>query len=134
MAYMNQEKKAVIAAKLKKILAGTGVKYSLSVHNHLAISMTIKSAPVDFIQNFNETIEDIPGWMGGKEKGYVQVNTYHYRNHFSGKAKELLEKIVPALYGADYYDNSDAMTDYFDTAYYVHLNIGRWDKDFVVQQ
>jgi hypothetical protein len=24
------------------------------------------------------------------------------------------------------------MTDYFDTAYYYDLNIGRWDKPYVV--
>jgi hypothetical protein len=24
------------------------------------------------------------------------------------------------------------MTDYFDTAYYAHINVGKWDKPFVV--
>ena len=36
------------------------------------------------------------------------------------------------MYSADYYDNSDAQTDYFDTAYYAHINIGSYDKPFKV--
>ena len=43
MAYMNQQKKAVIKANLDKALKGTGVKFSLSVRNHLAIAINIKS-------------------------------------------------------------------------------------------
>ena len=32
--------------------------------------------------------------------------------------------------GRAWYDNSDAMVDYFDTAYYTHLNIGKWNKPY----
>ena len=28
-------------------------------------------------------------------------------------------------------DSSDAMTDYFDTAYYTNIRIGKWDKPYV---
>jgi hypothetical protein len=34
------------------------------------------------------------------------------------------------MYGKDYYDRSDAMTDYFDTAYYTNINLGKWDKPY----
>jgi hypothetical protein len=33
---------------------------------------------------------------------------------------------------AGYYYNSDAMTDYFDTAYYYYINVGKWNKPYVV--
>jgi hypothetical protein len=135
MAYMNQERKAVIKANLDKALKGTGVKYSLKCSN-LAITCTIKSAPVDFIANSNETCgADFYQTSRGFQtntSGYDQVNHYHYRDHYSGKAKELMTKIVTAIYSGDYYDRSDAQTDYFDTAYYAHINIGKWDKPFVV--
>jgi len=32
--------------------------------------------------------------------------------------------------GRAWYDNSDAMTDYFDTAYYTNIRIGKWDKPY----
>ena len=135
MAYMNQERKAVIKANLDKALKGTGVKYSLKCSN-LSITCTIKSAPVDFIANSNETCgadsyQTSRGFRSN-DTGYDQVNHYHYRDHYSGKAKELMTKIVTAIYSGDYYDRSDAQTDYFDTAYYAHINIGKWDKPFVV--
>ena len=33
--------------------------------------------------------------------------------------------------GNKWYDTSDAMVDYFDTAYYVDINIGKWNKPYV---
>jgi hypothetical protein len=135
MAYMNQERKAKIKANLDKALKGTGVKYSLKCCN-LSITCTIKSAPVDFIANSNETCAadfyQVARGFQPEKSGYSQVNPYHFKNHFSGEALELMSKIVKSMYSADYYDNSDAQTDYFDTAYYVNVNIGRWDKPFVV--
>ena len=124
MAYMNQEKKAKIAAKLKPILKKFGLKGSLSVHNHSSIVLTIKSGSVDFFTDSGNP-EDA-------RKFGIQVNPYWYKDHFTGKAKEALSEIVPAMYSADYYDNSDAQTDYFDTAYYVDVNIGKWNKPYEV--
>ena len=137
MAYMNQQKKAVIKANLEKALKGTGVKFSLSVRNHSTISCTIKSAPIDLIANSNETcgkdFYQVSRGFKPNDSRYEQVNPYHYKDHFSGKALEIVDKVVKALYTADYYDRSDAMTDYFDTAYYVDVNIGKWNKPFEVK-
>lgn len=32
------------------------------------------------------------------------------------------------------YDDSDVQTDYFDTNFYLKLEVGKWDKPFVVRQ
>ena len=53
MAYMNQEKKAKIAANLKPVLKKYGIKGTLSVRNHSSISLNIKSGKIDFIANSN---------------------------------------------------------------------------------
>jgi hypothetical protein len=135
MAYMNQECKAKIKANLDAALKGTGVKYSLRCDN-LSITCTIKSAPVDFIANGNETCNadfyQVSRGFKPNNTGYEQVNRYYYQDHYSGKAKELMTKIISAIYSGDYYDRSDSSTDYFDTAYYAYINIGKWDKPFVV--
>jgi hypothetical protein len=52
MAYMNQEKKAVIAAALKAVMPADW-KYGLTVQNGMTIVLTIKSAPVDLIAMIN---------------------------------------------------------------------------------
>jgi hypothetical protein len=137
MAYMNQEKKAVIKAALDKALKGSGVKFSLSVDNHSSIVCTIKSAPIDLIANMNDVCRVAPGANRygpyQDSKDHVQVNPYWYKEHFSGKSLDIVDKIVKSMYSAGYYNNSDAMTDYFDCAYYIHVNIGKWNKPFEVK-
>ena len=61
MAYMNQQKKAVIASNLKPVLKKYGLKGSLSVNNHSTIVLTVKSGKIDFIKNFNSTTQSRPG-------------------------------------------------------------------------
>jgi hypothetical protein len=43
-----------------------------------------------------------------------------------------LKELEVAMKGNDWFDDSDSMTDYFHTAYYIGINIGNWDKDYVV--
>jgi hypothetical protein len=113
MAYMNQEKKAKIAANLKPVLKKYGMKGSLRVRNHMCIVLTLKSGKINF-------------------EGREQVNPYWFHDHYEGVAKDFLTEAFNALKSADYYDNSDARYDYFDTAYYYDIEIGKWNKPFVV--
>jgi hypothetical protein len=132
MAYMNQEKKAIIKAALDKVLKARGFKYSLRVDNHMSIACTITAGPIDFIGNFKATTGDKFTNLSGRDMGHMQVNLYWIEDHFSGQAAAILKECAQALQAAGYYDRSDAMTDYFDTAYYMHLNVGAWDKPYKI--
>ena len=129
MAYMNQDKKKIIKANLDKVLKPLGIKYSLRVENHMAINCTIKSGAVDFIQNMRDMLKG-DQFRLTTDRGYVQVNPYWYNEHFTGDARTIINDVIDALKSANYYDRSDAQVDYFDTAYYMHLNIGDWDKPY----
>jgi hypothetical protein len=124
MAYMNQEKKAIIAAKLKPVLKKYGVKGTLSVRNHSSIVLNVKGGKVDFFADYDAR-EDA-------RKFGIQVNPYWFQDHFEGVAKKFLAEAFDALKSAGYYDNSDAQIDYFDTAYYYDINIGKWNKPYVL--
>lgn len=128
MAYMNQDKKKIIKANLDKVLKPLGIKYSLSVQNHMSINCTIRSGKIDFINNMRQRTGD--KFKLHTDSGYIQVNPYWYSEHFSGEAESVINQVIDALKSADYYDRSDAMIDYFDTAYYMHLNVGSWDKPY----
>ncbi len=136
MAYMNQERKQKIAQALKPVLAKFGVKGTLRVRNHMAITLTLKSGPIDFIANSNRVCGNdhyqVSRGFRPNTNNYDQVNPYWFQDHYDGIAKEFLTEAFKALKAADYYDRSDAMTDYFDTAYYYDLNIGSWDKPYIV--
>jgi hypothetical protein len=125
MAYMNQEKKKIIASKLKPVLKKYGVKGSLSVRNHMSIVLNVKAGKVDFFTDYGD-VEDA-------RKFGIQVNPYWFQDHFTGKAKEFLADAFDALKSAGYYNNSDASIDYFDTAYYYDINIGKWNKPYSLE-
>ena len=122
MAYMNQEKKAVIAAKLKPVLKKYGVKGTLSVRNHMAIVLNVKAGKVDFFTDYGDREDAL--------KFGIQVNPYWFQDHFTGKSKKFLAEAFDAMKSAGYYNNSDAQIDYFDTAYYFDINIGKWNKPY----
>jgi hypothetical protein len=115
MAYMNQERKAIIASNLKPVLKKYNMKGSLSVNHHSSIVLTLKSGKIDF---------------GSARE---QVNPYWFHEHYEGVAKEFLTEVFAALKSAGWYDRSDAMSDYFDTAYYVDVNVGKWSKPYVLE-
>ena len=137
MAYMNQERKAVIAKALKPVLAKYGIKGSLSVRHHSSIVLTLKSGKIDFIANSNrvcgEDFYQVQRGFRPNTGGYDQVNPYHFQSHYDGDAKDFLTEAFAALKSADWYDESDAMSDYFNIAYYVDINIGKWNKNYLVE-
>ena len=86
-----------------------------------SVGVTIKSGTVDFsdIMRKNNFYDQ------------VQVNQYHLQNY--GVHKSLFEKIVEIIKTAPsnkWYDNSDAMIDYFDVAFYFDLNVGDWNNPY----
>lgn len=135
MAYVSQEMKARLAPAVKALLKRYGLKGSLSVRHHSTLVLTLNSGRIDFIKNFNTTCERIPRpehlpFQPATKS--IQVNTYWCHEHFSGAAKEFLTAAVEALKGPDFFDHSDAQTDYFHRSHYYDINIGRWDKPYTV--
>lgn len=141
MAYMNQETKAKIVAALKPILAQYGIKATFSVRNHMSFVMTIKSGKIDFIENYLETDANkaSANKLSNDQIQYIRnkksmdINQYWFQEHFTGKAKEFLEKVFKNIKsGGEWFDESDIMTDYFHTAFYINVSVGTWDKPYQV--
>jgi len=139
MAYINQETKKKIVAAVKPILKKYGVKGTFAVRNNSTIVLNVKSGKLDFIENYLATDAALPhaGKMPQDQIDYIRkqktldVNPYWFQNHFSGKVRTFLLEVFSAMKKAgNWYDNSDAQIDYFDTAYYVDVNIGKWNKPY----
>ena len=136
MAYMNAERKAQRATEIKEICQRYGIKATLSVRNHSTLVLNIKSGAIDFIGNYKEN-------QLGRVSAFVRenqtitsldVNPYWYKEHFTGSALAFLTEVIAAMYGADYYDESDAQTDYFHCSHYIDVNVGRWDRPYQVTE
>ena len=135
MAYVSQDLKKSLAPTIKRICQKYGVKGSLSVRNHSTLCLTVKSGNVDFFESFNRLgkAETRPAYNEFRAaERCIDVNVYHYKNHFDGKALKFLQEVIPAMNKGNH-DNSDIMTDYFDVGWYVDVNIGKWDKPYVLE-
>jgi hypothetical protein len=125
MAYINAQDVAQIRKELKEKFP----KFKFGVRKgagSLSVGVTIKSGPADFV--------DPNG------RGYIQINQYHLGNY--GPHEKFLREVVDVVKtapsrgegfrkGEGWYDRSDAMTDYFDTAYYFDIHVGAWNKPYV---
>ena len=135
MAYMSQQRKAELAPAIKAVLKKFGVKASLAVRHHATLVLNIKSGPIDFIGNLNKVCSVAPGAdrYGAYRPavGSIDVNPYHYQNHFDGKALAFLSAIMPVMNTGNH-DNSDIQSDYFDIGWYIDVNIGAWNKPYLL--
>ena len=144
MAFMNQAKKRLIADALKKVVPPNW-KYTLAVRHHTTIVMTIRSAPIDFMQMEAERLRAelrrghsyvdphyIAAHISELERGelaYFKLNEFQVATQFPGEIGATFAKIVAALNTGNH-DNSDLMADYFDVGHYIDLRIGAYDKPF----
>ena len=134
MAYVSQELKSELSPAIKSILKKYKVKGSLAVSSHMTLVLNIKSGSVDFIGNFNKTCSSDPYFSANgfsKAETSIQVNPYHYQNHFSGKAKAFMEEVFTVMNRGNH-DRSDIQSDYFDVGWYVAVNVGKWNKPYAV--
>lgn len=119
MAYVDQDTKAKLVASvkanLKKVLGDDKLKVTFSVRNHSTIVATIVSGTIDF---------------GATES---QVNHYWLHTNYSGKALKVLEAIRDGLKDG-HWDDSDSMTDYSSCAWYIGINIGKWNKQYSLEK
>lgn len=140
MAYVSQSMKAKIAPVVKAICKKYGVKGSLSVRTGSTLTLTVGQGSIDFVENYIAT--DLAKPWGNKmsadtiaqirRDNSLDVNVYWAHEHYSGRARKFLVEVIDALKGPDYFDHSDAQTDYFHRSHYVDINIGRWNRPYAL--
>lgn len=131
MAYINQETKAKLSPAIKAVLNKYGMKGSISLRHNMCLVVTIQSGKLDIIQNWYDT--GTPVTRHTEEKvDYLTINRHSIDTSFSGKVAAFLNELYTAMKGNIWFDKSDIMTDYFHTAYYMDVYIGKYNKPFIV--
>lgn len=64
-------------------------------------------------------------------KGYRQVNQYYIDSNYVGVAKDFLNELYSSMMVGNY-DKSDIQSDYFCVGWYTSINIGLWDKPYIL--
>lgn len=122
MAFITAKEVKSIREALKKEFPE--IKFSVTKEHHTNVNVKVMESPHDF--------SDI---LDGS--GDASINHYWIKEHFPKWAtmfSRMIEiiKTAPALDGTgdEWFDDSDSMTDYFHTAYYMSLGIGKWDRPY----
>jgi hypothetical protein len=114
MAYVSQAKKAQLAPAIRAVLKKYDMKGTIAVRHHSSLVVNLKQGPIDFGDS------------------YIQVNTYWIDTHYTGKARDFLNELKAAMEGPDFFNEDDAMTDYFHRSHYVDINVGQWNKPYAL--
>lgn len=95
--------------------------YKLSVRStHNSIDVAIIEAPEEILTNAECTYLQVGEWG-------IQEN-----ESLTESGKEVMTKIASFIQSYNY-DDSDAGIDYFDTGFYLHLGIGKWNRPLKIK-
>ena len=131
MAYINAQEVAAIRKELKTQLPE--LKFSVKKGaGSSSVQVTILSGNIDFSE-----ILQADAWG---HPDHADIN-HHWLDRY-GRFQPLFEKILKIIktapatsgVGREWFDESDSMTDYFHTAYYINMRIGHWDKGYKFQK
>lgn len=139
MAYFSQEDKKKVAPKIKAVLKKYGLKGSIAVHNHSTLVVNIKEGKLDLCGvELKCRLSDFPELrlhQNVEKPTYIQVNRYHASEWCRRVGEENIakfyEELNEATMGADWFQESDIQADYFRTAYFIDINVGRWNKPYI---
>lgn len=137
MAYVTEQIITKARTALKALNKEYGVKSTLSGKGESKLCLTIAEGKIDFIGNYCENAvakriqhdtQQVIKWV--QREGNVSVNNHYYLDSsFNGIALEYLQKAKAIMY-ADHWDKSDSQGDYFNCAYYVGMQVGKWNKPY----
>jgi len=120
MAYINQETKSKIMAAIKKEFpSANGWTITGKVEHYSSLCVTIRKAPINMMEGLQGN--------GYTQCGHSMLSEYPH--------KAIIDRIDAIIRKeGNWFDKSDAMTDYFHTAFYHHINIGEWNKPFSISK
>ena len=137
MACITQAEKKVLAPSIKAVLKKYGVKGSIGVKHHMTLVVNIKAGALDFIGDANKSRIERAEKQGTQA---YEITNGHYQlcNHYVGDNKgaigKFFDELIKAMKGTDWFDESDSQTDYFHIAYYLNVNVGKWNKPYILKQ
>ena len=135
MAYISTEEVAAIRKQLKAEMPE--YKFSVKKCHHSSVTVAFMKGPAweEFQTRDRYTGEMHDDAMDDHE----QLNHVWAENFYGEKNAAIIKKVEKIIKtapvkagGREWYDDSDSQSDYFDTAFYMSIHIGAWDKPYQV--
>lgn len=115
MAWISQDEKKALAPAIKSVLAKYGMKGSIGIRHHSTLVVNLQAGAIDF----------------GRD--YLQVNEHCIDRNYTGVARDFLTELHAAMLGPGWFDKSDITTDYFHVKHYISINVGQWNKPYILK-
>ena len=137
MAFVSQEMKKKLAPKIKEVAKKYGYKVSLSVDHHSTLVAKIKGAedimleyidvqmqPQKVLQREcrHYTFDPVEVIEESKKWGH-RVNEYWIAENYGEKGIAFLTERKDEMEGEDFFNEDDAMTDYFHRSHYIEMSL-----------
>lgn len=140
MVYVSKEVIQQVRTDLKALNKKFGVKTTVTGLHAMTLRVTIVEGVIDFGSNMQDCVLNEWHSKPGKEEraAYLQeckgitFNHYHAERQFSGTALDYIQQLIEII-KKQYWDESDLMTDYFHCSFYIDIQIGRWDKPYMLK-
>ena len=135
MAYISTQEVAAIRKELKAQLPQ--YKFSVTKQHHSSVTVAFMKGPAFAEYTYFDR-------YAGEEKegvleGHEQLNHYHAEKFYGeenaaiiNKVEEIIKTAPVKAGGREWYDDSDSQTDYFDTAFYLSIHVGKWDTPYQI--
>jgi hypothetical protein len=102
------------------------MKGTIAVRHHMSLVCNIKSGKLDIL-----------GALPVSEYGpreYVQVNPYWIEENYDDpEVVAFLSELKEAMEGPNFFCHDDSMTDYFHRSHYIDINVGQWNKPYILE-
>lgn len=109
MAYINAQETAQIRNALK--VAFPTIKFSVRKEHSMSLHVTVLKGDLDLIDG--------------------QINQYYLERTAHPEFWEKVLEIIKTGSDRKWFDESDSQSDYFHTAFYIHLRVGDWKKPYI---
>ena len=138
MAYVNQEKKKLLAPAIKAVAKKYNVKVSLSIRHSSSLVARVKNAE-DILKGYcdvqmsdekvrkrefngfnNFSVEKV---MIDSAKWGHNVNEYWIEENYCEKGVSFLKELKSAMEGPEFFNEDDSMTDYFHRSHYIDIKL-----------
>ena len=148
MAYITKAQVQEKNKKLKELNKKYNVKGIFSGSSSSSLTLTVHEGSLDFVKWYVDYLKSRPisaaPWYGQEKYMNDTINEIVKSKNISINYQWM--NIIPAspclAYFQDaleimlegHYDNSDSMTDYFDTAWYISIQVGKWNKPYKLKK
>jgi hypothetical protein len=138
MAYVSKEDKATLTPAIKAILKKYGMKGTISVKHYSTLVVKLKSGPIDFKKQLTDIgYNNHRKWYDTEAEMTEAFCSHDVNEHwidrtFKGIGCEFLTELKAAMEGANFFNEDDSMTDYFNRSHYIDIMIGGDKFDYVI--